>query len=110
MADASKYLLSERPGGFHAHAAHPAAELVSYLKPYWVGLLVLVSLMAAGAFLEVLPSEFTLRLIDHHLAKGSLAGSGPSSRASSPCWWLDSSSTLPGSPSWPGWGRWPCWT
>ncbi|MGA2079839.1 MAG: ABC transporter ATP-binding protein [Holophaga sp.] len=52
-------------------------RLVGYLKPYWHGLVVLVLLMAAGAVLEVLPSEFTLRLIDHHLAKGSLRGAGP---------------------------------
>ena len=52
-------------------------RLVSYLKPYWPGLLVLLLLMVAGAVLEVLPSEFTLRLIDHHLAKGTLRGSGP---------------------------------
>lgn len=53
------------------------ARLVGYLKPYWAGLLVLFALMAAGAFLEVLPSEFTLRLIDHHLAAGTLRGAGP---------------------------------
>ncbi len=52
-------------------------RLVGYLKPYWFSLLVLLVLMVAGAVLEVLPSEFTLRLIDHHLAKGSLAGAGP---------------------------------
>ena len=53
------------------------ARLVGYLKPYWAGLLVLFTLMAAGAFLEVMPSEFTLRLIDHHLAAGTLRGAGP---------------------------------
>lgn len=52
-------------------------RLVSYLKPYWFSLIILLVLMTAGAVLEVMPSEFTLRLIDHHLAKGSLAGSGP---------------------------------
>jgi ATP-binding cassette, subfamily B, multidrug efflux pump len=52
-------------------------RLLGYLKPYWPGLLVLLLLMAAGAFLEVMPSEFTLRLIDHHLANGSLRGAGP---------------------------------
>ncbi|BDU77251.1 ABC transporter ATP-binding protein [Mesoterricola sediminis] len=52
-------------------------RLVSYLRPYWLGLAALLLLMAAGAALEVLPSEFTLRLIDHHLAKGSLRGAGP---------------------------------
>lgn len=53
------------------------ARLVGYLKPYWATLLALLVLMAAGAFLEVMPSEFTLRLIDHHLAAGSLRGAGP---------------------------------
>jgi len=52
-------------------------RLVSYLKPYWLALIVLLVLMVAGAVLEVMPSEFTLRLIDHHLAKGSLAGAAP---------------------------------
>ncbi|MFZ1615675.1 MAG: ABC transporter ATP-binding protein [Holophaga sp.] len=52
-------------------------RLVGYLKPYWGSLIILLVLMAAGAALEVMPSEFTLRLIDHHLAKGTLAGSGP---------------------------------
>jgi ATP-binding cassette subfamily B protein len=52
-------------------------RLVGYLKPYWPGLVALLLLMAAGAVLDVLPSEFTLRLIDHHLAKGSLRGAGP---------------------------------
>jgi ATP-binding cassette subfamily B protein len=51
-------------------------RLLGYLRPYWVGLLFLLLLMVASAFLEILPSEFTLRLIDHHLAKGSMAGSG----------------------------------
>ncbi len=53
------------------------ARLVGYLKPYWASLLALLVLMGAGAFLEVMPSEFTLRLIDHHLATGSLRGAGP---------------------------------
>jgi ATP-binding cassette, subfamily B, multidrug efflux pump len=53
------------------------ARLVGYLKPYWLGLLALLALMALGAVLEVLPSEFTLRLIDHHLGRGTLAGAGP---------------------------------
>jgi len=52
-------------------------RLMGYLKPYWPGLLALLALMAAGAFLEVMPSEFTLRLIDRHIAAGSLRGSGP---------------------------------
>ncbi|BDU73398.1 ABC transporter ATP-binding protein [Mesoterricola silvestris] len=53
------------------------ARLVGYLRPYWAGLCALLVLMAAGAVLDVLPSEFTLRLIDHHLAKGTMRGSGP---------------------------------
>jgi len=52
-------------------------RLIGYLRPYWLSLIVLLVLMVAGAALEVLPSEFTLRLIDHHLAKGSMAGAGP---------------------------------
>jgi ATP-binding cassette subfamily B protein len=52
-------------------------RLVGYLKPYWVGLVALLLLMVAGAVLDVLPSEFTLRLIDHHLAQGSLRGAAP---------------------------------
>ncbi|WP_306600103.1 ABC transporter ATP-binding protein [Geothrix sp. 21YS21S-2] len=52
-------------------------RLVGYLRPYWAGLCALLVLMAAGAALDVLPSEFTLRLIDHHLAQGTLRGSGP---------------------------------
>ena len=52
-------------------------RLMGYLKPYWPGLLALLGLMAAGAFLEVMPSEFTLRLIDRHIVTGSLRGSGP---------------------------------
>jgi len=52
-------------------------RLVGYLRPYWAGLCALLVLMAAGAALDVLPSEFTLRLIDHHLAKGTLRGAGP---------------------------------
>ena len=52
-------------------------RLVSYLKPYWLGLIALLLLMVVGAVLDVLPSEFTLRLIDHHLAQGSMRGAGP---------------------------------
>ena len=53
------------------------ARLVGYLKPYWPGLVALLALMVVGAALDVLPSEFTLRLIDHHLAHGSMRGAGP---------------------------------
>ena len=52
-------------------------RLLAYLKPYWIQLAILLALMAAGAALEVAPSEFTLRLIDHHIATGSLRGAGP---------------------------------
>ena len=52
-------------------------RLVGYLKPYWLGLVALLVLMALGAVLDVLPSEFTLRLIDHHLATGSMQGALP---------------------------------
>ncbi len=52
-------------------------RLVGYLRPYWVGLVAILGLMAAGAALEVAPSEFTLRLIDRHLTHGSMEGSGP---------------------------------
>ena len=52
-------------------------RLVGYLKPYWPGLVALLLLMAAGAVLDVLPSEFTLRLIDRYLAQGSMRGAGP---------------------------------
>lgn len=51
-------------------------RLAAYLKPYGVTLLVLFLLMAMAAFLEVMPSELTLRLIDHHLEKGDLSGAG----------------------------------
>jgi ATP-binding cassette subfamily B protein len=52
-------------------------RLVGYLKPYWPGLVALLLLMVAGAVLDVLPSEFTLRLIDRYLANGSMRGAGP---------------------------------
>jgi ATP-binding cassette subfamily B protein len=52
-------------------------RLVGYLRPYWAGLLALLVLMALGAVLDVLPSEFTLRLIDHHLAHGTMRGALP---------------------------------
>lgn len=52
-------------------------RLLAYLKPYWSALLLLLGLMGLGAFLEVLPSEFTLRLIDHHVARGGWSGAGP---------------------------------
>jgi ATP-binding cassette subfamily B multidrug efflux pump len=52
-------------------------RLAGYLKPYWVGLVALLLLMLLGAFLEVLPAEFTRRLIDHFMSQGSLKGSAP---------------------------------
>ncbi|HJV48455.1 MAG TPA: ABC transporter ATP-binding protein [Holophagaceae bacterium] len=76
--------MSDASGFFHSdHVEAPPQRrtllwrLVGYLRPYWVGLLVLMLLMAAGAFLEVLPAEFTRRLIDNHVAHGSLKGAGP---------------------------------
>ncbi|MBK9796567.1 MAG: ABC transporter ATP-binding protein [Holophagaceae bacterium] len=52
-------------------------RLAGYLRPYWVGLVALLILMALGATLEVLPSELTLRLINRFMEQGSLRGSGP---------------------------------
>lgn len=52
-------------------------RLAAYLKPYWAQLLLLLGLMSAGAFIEVLPAEFTQRLIDGYVAKGSLTGAWP---------------------------------
>jgi len=77
MADSSRTFfhsdqVDDQPG---RHAL--LVRLVKYLKPYWPGLVALLILMALGAVLDVLPSEFTLRLIDHHLAKGTMRGSGP---------------------------------
>lgn len=75
--------MSDASGFFHSDQleARPQRRallwrLVGYLRPYWVGLLVLLVLMAGGAYLEVLPAEFTRRLIDRHVATGSLKGSG----------------------------------
>jgi len=51
-------------------------RLLKYLKPYLGHLLILLLLMGGGAALEVMPSEFTRRLIDHHLTQGSLRGAG----------------------------------
>jgi ATP-binding cassette subfamily B protein len=52
-------------------------RLTSYLRPYWVGLVVLFGLMALGAALEVMPSELTLRLINRFLGQGSFRGTAP---------------------------------
>jgi ATP-binding cassette subfamily B protein len=52
-------------------------RLASYLRPQWVALLALLVLMALGAFLEVLPSELTLRLINRFMGQGSLKGAAP---------------------------------
>ncbi len=49
-------------------------RLLSYLKPYWLGLLGLLALMVGGAVLEVLPSQFTLQLINRFMATGSMRG------------------------------------
>jgi len=77
MADPSSTFFHSDQADVHPMRHTLLLRLVGYLKPYWLGLLVLLVLMAAGAFLEVLPSEFTLRLTDRHLAPGSLRGSGP---------------------------------
>ncbi len=76
--------MSQTSGFFHSdqvearpHRRALLWRLVGYLRPYWAGLLVLMLLMAVGAFLEVLPAEFTRRLIDEHVAAGSLRGAGP---------------------------------
>ncbi len=52
-------------------------RLAGYLRPQWVALLTLLVLMALGAFLEVLPSELTLRLINRFMDQGSLKGAAP---------------------------------
>lgn len=52
-------------------------RLAGYLKPQWASLLALLVLMALGAFLEVLPSELTLRLINRFMDHGSLSGAAP---------------------------------
>ena len=52
-------------------------RLAGYLRPYWIGLVVLFVLMALGAALEVMPSELTLRLINRFMAQGSLGGAAP---------------------------------
>jgi ATP-binding cassette subfamily B multidrug efflux pump len=75
--------MSDAPGFFQSDQVEAAPQrrtllwrLVGYLRPYWLGLVVLMLLMAAGAFLEVLPAELTRRLIDRHVASGSLKGAG----------------------------------
>jgi len=52
-------------------------RLASYLKPQWAALLLLLALMILGAFLEVMPSELTLRLINRFMGQGSLKGAAP---------------------------------
>ncbi|WP_243320533.1 ABC transporter ATP-binding protein [Geothrix sp. SG200] len=52
-------------------------RLAGYLRPQWAALLALLFLMALGAFLEVMPSELTLRLINRFMAQGSLKGAAP---------------------------------
>lgn len=52
-------------------------RLLKYLKPYWVGLLGLLILMVAGAVLEVMPSQFTLWLINRFMETGSMRGAAP---------------------------------
>lgn len=77
MADASSTFFQSDQVGAHPMRHTLLLRLVGYLKPYWLGLLALLALMVAGAFLEVMPSEFTLRLIDRYITTGSLRGSGP---------------------------------
>lgn len=52
-------------------------RLAGYLKPYWHALVALLLLMSLGAFLEVMPSELTLRLINRFMDHGSLRGAAP---------------------------------
>jgi ATP-binding cassette subfamily B protein len=77
MADPSTPFFQSDQVEEQPHRHTLLVRLVGYLKPYWVGLVALLLLMVVGAVLDVLPSEFTLRLIDHHLAQGSLRGAGP---------------------------------
>ena len=77
MADPSTPFFQSDQVEEQPHRHTLLVRLVGYLKPYWVGLVALLLLMVAGAVLDVLPSEFTLRLIDHHLAQGSLRGAAP---------------------------------
>ncbi len=53
------------------------ARLLAYLKPYWLGLLGLLALMIAGAALEVMPSQYTLWLINRFMETGSMRGTSP---------------------------------
>ena len=52
-------------------------RLTGYIRPYWPALAALLLLMATGAFLEVMPSELTLRLINRFMDHGSLRGAAP---------------------------------
>jgi ATP-binding cassette subfamily B protein len=52
-------------------------RLAGYIRPYWPALVALFLLMAAGAFLEIMPSELTLRLINRFMDHGSLRGASP---------------------------------
>ena len=52
-------------------------RLTGYIRPYWPALVALLLLMATGAFLEVMPSELTLRLINRFMDHGSLRGAAP---------------------------------
>lgn len=52
-------------------------RLVGYLKPYALQLAILFGLMALGAFLEVVPAELTVRMIDRFIKLGSVAGMKP---------------------------------
>lgn len=52
-------------------------RLAGYLRPQWPSLVALFLLMGLGALLEVLPSELTLRMINHFMDRRGLAGATP---------------------------------
>ncbi|HET8714537.1 MAG TPA: ABC transporter ATP-binding protein [Holophagaceae bacterium] len=52
-------------------------RLVGYLKPYTRQLVLLFALMAGGAFLEVMPAELTVRMINRFTTLQSMQGMQP---------------------------------
>lgn len=52
-------------------------RLVGYLKPYTRQLVLLFALMAGGAFLEVMPAELTVRMINRFTTLKSMQGMQP---------------------------------
>jgi ATP-binding cassette, subfamily B, multidrug efflux pump len=52
-------------------------RLVGYLKPYWLGIAVLLALMAFGAYLEIKPADLTVRLINRFISTRSMQGTAP---------------------------------